>query len=168
MKKEVLFRADKRAFAVGETIYPAGEFLSKNPSQQRDVEEVFEGQRPASLPSRLRSLYLFEDQEHAMKYWCRMSQGKLYEVELSDGISMYRGDMRLSEEAYRAREDRNAMVVLAKRYWSGGVSSHPVIEVLVDCAVVTRILSKDESERLAYFHHYGLGKPRPDFPWSKG
>lgn len=161
------FRADKRDFAVGDSIRGAGEFLAKNPPEQREVEAIFESHRPDASPSRLSSLYLFEDQECAMKYWCRLTLGKLYEVEIAPGRACHRGDMRLAEEAYLKRKQADAVVRLAQRYWSGEATSDPVMEVLVECAIVLRVLSKNEADRLAYFQHYGLGKTRPAFHWAK-
>jgi len=145
----ILYRADKRDFIVGEIIETAGEFTTQNPEGSEEIENLFESARPNKKPIRSTCLYLFEDLTVAKKHWSKMADGKLYEVEVDEALILHRADMRLVDKAYCTKDEaeRNAC---ASEYWSGIETSNPRIEILVENAVVVKIVSKDQNERRKY------------------
>ena len=150
------FRADKRNFDVGDTIFSAGEFTNLNPAGSQDVEHIFESARPLDKPSRIGSLFLFKDEMAAKKHWSKMSDGNLYLADIEDGIAAFEGDMRLIDEAFLHRSDAAEVWAIAIRYWSGELTENPVVEVLVSSATIVSVISKDQDERRAFFKSWAL------------
>ena len=79
-----------------------------------------------------------------------MTNGKLYKVELLDSEILHMGDMALTDQAYLAIEDVEAMKKYAQSYWNGVHTEKPVLECLTTKAAISEIISKDEQERKAY------------------
>ncbi len=150
------FRADKRDFEVGDVITTAGEFQTLNPPDSIYVENVFESVRPTEKPQRLGNLYLFRNEIVAKKHWSKMTGGNLYTARVDDFSLHHEGDMRLVNMAYENRLDTSKVESLAKDYWSGIFTTNPMIEVIVRCAVITNIVSKDQKERVTYFKSWAL------------
>ncbi len=160
MSTQTFYRADKRDFAVGEVVGSAGEFLTKNPEGSQDVEDVLEETRPERYPSR-NQLYVFENIQDAKKHWSKMTGGKLYEVLVENRHILHRGDMSLVDMAFRSRDTAEIVRQFARRYWSGEVTEKPVIELLVQSARVSRVISKDEEERQAHLRSWTMGHAQP-------
>lgn len=150
-----LYRADKRDFNVNDVISTAGEFVSKNPEGSMDIEKIFEAVRPNNKPLRSACLYLFEDLETAKKHWSKMTDGKLYQVDVDDKATLHRADMRLVDKAFCSNEESEKQDC-ARNYWSGIETENPRIEILVLNATVTGIVSKDQNERINYLRSWAL------------
>lgn len=150
-----LYRADKRNFIVGETIKSAGEFTSRNPEGSNLIEDLLESLRPSEKPERSKCLYLFEDLTVAKKHWSKMTDGKLYEVEVDEQSILHRADMQLVDSAF-VSEDSKEKAEFANDYWLGKETGMPRIEVLVDQAEVVSVISKNQDERRAYFRSWAL------------
>lgn len=153
----VFYRADKRDFAVGNCVVSAGHFRTKNPEGSQLIEDVFEKERPPDLPNR-DSLYVFESLSDAKKHWSKMTDGKLYAVEVDPKDVWHRGDMSFVNDAYKNRDKIDFVHDCAQRYWRGEWSDRPIVEVLVRQAHVTEIISNDESERTAFFRSWAISR----------
>lgn len=151
-----LYRADKRDFEVGSVVKTAQKFVSLNPNGSQKIEEVFEIMRPQEKPKRDTCLYLFEDLNDAKKHWSKMSDGKLYEVSLLENDILHRGDMELFDKAFMSRDNMETVKTCAKDYWDGKKTTHPIIEILVRQATISRIISKDQNERINYLRSWAL------------
>lgn len=150
-----LYRADKRDFNIGDLIVTAGEFTTKNPEGSARIEHIFESVRPENKPTRSNCLYLFEDISVAKKHWSKMTEGKLYEVEIDENLILHRADMRLVDDAFLAEEESEA-IKCASNYWEGQETTTSRIEVLVQNATVTNIVSKDQHERGNFLKSWAL------------
>lgn len=144
------FRVDKRDFYIGDAVLPAGEFWDKAPAGTQEVEAIFESRRPAHLPQRVGALYVFEALEDAKKYWSKMKDGKLYEVEAELSDVLLRADMALVDCAHAHLGCADQIAGKADRYWAEVRGENATIEVLVNRAKVCRIISKDDKERYEY------------------
>ena len=113
-----LYRADKRDFEIGNLIVTVGEFMTKNPEGSARIESIFESIRPKNKPTRLNSLYLFEDVSVARKHWSKMTDGKLYEVEIDESLMLHWADMQLVDDGFLAEEE-NEVIKCAIHYWEG-------------------------------------------------
>ena len=83
-----------------------------------------------------------------------MTDGKLYEVRIEDSEVRHRGDMRLVDAAFCC-SDLADIEACADRYWNGEMTASPRMELLVQSATVSAILSKDQVER----RHFLLNWP---------
>lgn len=151
----ILYRADKRDFNVGDEITTAGHFTTTNPQGSENVERIFESKRPSTKPLRSKCLYLFEDIDVAKKHWSKMTEGKLYEIEIEDSLLLHRADMQLVDLAF-SKESEAEMEEIAIDYWCGKETEKPRIEVLVLKAVVSGVISKDQEERVKYLKSWAL------------
>jgi hypothetical protein len=147
---DTFFRVDKRDFYVGDAVLPAGEFWDKAPAGTQEVEAIFESRRPAHLPQRVGALYVFEALEDAKKYWSKMKDGKLYEVEVELSDVLLIADMALVDSAHALLGCADQIEEKADRYWAEGRGENATIEVLVKRARVSRVVSKDDKERYEY------------------
>ena len=149
-----LYRADKRDFNVGDIITSACEFTILNPKGSNQLEELFELYRPESKQERSKCLFLFEDLTVAKKHWSKMTDGKLYEVEVDEESILHRADMQLVDKAFTSKyEDR---VEFAKNYWMGRETAKPKIEILANQAMVTNVISKDQDKRREYLKSWAI------------
>ncbi len=144
-----LYRADKRNFSIGDKLETAGEFQQKNPEGSHEIESIFESMRPSEKPQRAHCLYLFENLDAAKKHWSKMTDGKLYEVDLDVSKILHRADMQFFDMAFDST-DINERIKHANSYWSGIEAASPIIEILTESAVVSGIISQNQSERRAY------------------
>jgi len=144
-----LYRADKRDFYVGDNITTANEFASKNPEGSSGIGNLFDSIKPTEKPSRIGCLFLFEDEIVARKHWSKMTDGKLYEVEIDENSILHRADMRLVDKAFSAI-DASERELCAKEYWAGIETEYPRIEILVKEATIVSVLSKNQAERREY------------------
>lgn len=152
----LLYRADKRIFNIGEVIQSANEFTTKNPPGSNAIEQLFDTMRPEGKPNRFGCLFLFDDLVHAKKHWSKMTDGKLYVVEICANSILHRGDMQLIDRAYRSGDDGQRQRC-AREYWGGTETQGSVIETLVEKATVVDVVSKDQEERKAYLNSWMLG-----------
>lgn len=142
----ILYRVDRRDFAIGDTILPRKEYLSKLNSKGIIIENYLEENRPSDKPERHKFLFLFEKLENAKKFLWKMQNGKLYKIEISGKNILHKGDMEITEKMYQENE-QEILTELAIQYWSGDVLSNPTIEILVKSALVIEVISKDEEDR---------------------
>ncbi|MFN3242968.1 MAG: hypothetical protein ACE37K_15820 [Planctomycetota bacterium] len=142
------FRVDKRRFCLGQSIASAQEFVDKH-ELGRAVEDAFEGHRPEGKPRREGSLFVFESEDDAREHHAKMTDGRLYEVEVPDADVLHRGDMQLTEQVRSHLEDCATCGELARRYWDGLETDAPVIELIVRSSEVVREIdvSPDEKNR---------------------
>lgn len=153
---DTFFRVDKRDFYVGDAVLPAGEFWDKAPAGTREVEAVFESRRPAHLPQRMGALYVFEALEDAKKYWSKMKDGKIYEVEVELRDVLLRANMALVDSAHALLGSADQVAEKADRYWAERRDENAIVEMLVSRARVSRIISKDDNERYEYLRSWVL------------
>jgi hypothetical protein len=144
------FRVDKRDFEVNNTVLTAMEYYEKFQGPAKEVEDVLERYRPGNKPKRRSCLFVFENEVCAKKHWSKMNQGKLYSVHVDESQILHKGDMALMDEMRQALQNGQDLEPLATRYWAGGLSFRPEIEVLVPSAIVTAVLSKSEQERVEH------------------
>lgn len=132
------------------------EFTSLNPDDSHIVEDAFEKERPLNKPQRANCLYLFETIDDAKKHWSKMSEGKLYEVELSIEEILHKGDMTLVDIAFKSKDDISSLEENGKKYWASEYTECPVVEILVQQALVSGIISKDQNDRREYFISWAM------------
>lgn len=150
------YRADKRDFEINEEIKTADEFSKLNPQGSEIVEQIFEEERPKDKPKRVGALYLFIDETAAKKHWSKMTNGKLYTVEPTLNGNYHVGDMCHVDSAFLKKDNTDAVRNFASMYWKGEHSSNPILEVLIDSAIIKSVISKDENERIAYFKNWAI------------
>lgn len=148
---EKAYRVDKRPFGQGDRIVTAGEFAEMHPEKGKRAEEILEAQRPEDKPIRRQCLMVFEDEVCARRHWSKMSDGKLYEVELTATAILHRGDMRFVDAIGEALDDAAAASQLARQYWDGEMTAKPIVEVLLLDGKVSAVISDSEHERLVEF-----------------
>ena len=141
------YRADKRDFQPGDVIRSAGEYVGAFSREQRKVERCIDRGRQRHVPSRARSLFVFESLDAAKKHWSKMSDGKLYEVEIDEATIRHRGDMALVEQVHHAFQAGRDIKSLIAAYWNGDLTDAPEIEIMVEDARVMAVISKDQNER---------------------
>jgi hypothetical protein len=125
------FRADKRSFSAGQDIETAGEFVALHPDAGRRTEQVLSERRPKHKPERITCLMLFEDEEDARNFCCKMSEGKLYAVDVPDEQILHIGDMSLVDEiARQIRDGGGGFEKLADAYWRGEKHDPSCMEIL--------------------------------------
>lgn len=144
------FRVDKRAFEKGTRIASAHEYAARLDPPAASIEAELEQLRPADKPSRSHSLFVFESENSARKHWSKMTDGKLYRVEIDVGRIGHRGDMALLDEMLKARKGGRNTLELVARYWRGEMSEAPEVELMVPDAIVAEVLSTSEVERTDY------------------
>ena len=152
MSKKLYFRADKRNFRPGDRIRTAGHFMSMNNQLGKAVEKALASARPAGKPARENCLMLFEDENWAREHCARMN-GTLYIVNIAAGSILHRGDMLLIEEMAERVERGKDLFNEARRYWDGGFTKVPCVEVLVRAGTIVDLI-EDEYEREAEFQRY--------------
>jgi hypothetical protein len=144
------YRVDRRDFEVGDVVAPTGQYQKGLNDKQKQVEAALESTRPAAKPKRDEKLFVFRDVEPAKKFWSKMQKGKLYKVDYKEAATKHTGDMNLTEEMFNRLDDKKALVDRAKRYWNGTMADGAEVEILVDEANVTEVISKDDVERHQY------------------
>lgn len=88
-----------------------------------------------------------------------MTGGKLYQVEIDEDSVLHRGDMALMDRMKALVEEGKDVKELAAAYWAGEESTNPEIEIMVEYAVVEKVLSTSDSERLGHLKkRWGIGK----------
>lgn len=79
-----------------------------------------------------------------------MKDGKLYEVEVELSDVLLRADMALVDSAHALLGCADQIAEKADKYWAERRGENATIEVLVNSARVSRIISKDDKERYEY------------------
>lgn len=144
------YRVDKRKFVVGQRIETAGQYYAKFTDIAKAIEDSLENNRPQSKPIRTSCLFLFCDEKCAKKHWSKMSEGKLYSVDVDEDSVLHTGDMALMDQMKSLYEQQEGIIELARDYWSGKFSTNPEVEVLVQSALVLNVISDCDTERKAY------------------
>lgn len=147
------YRVDRRLFEVGQKVGTAGEYYGEFNCIGKEIEDALESIRPKGKKSRTKCLFVFEDEQCAKKHWSKMINGKLYEVSIESATIFHRGDMAQMDVMKLVRESGKDMGEVAEAYWREEFSNSPEIEVMVSCAVVTRVLSTSDSERGEYLQN---------------
>lgn len=144
---DTFFRVNKRDFYVGDVVLPAGEIGDKAPAGTQEVEAVFESRRRVHLPQRVRARYVFEALEGAKKYWSKMKNGNLYEVEVELSDVLLRDDMTLVDSGHALLGSADQVAEKADRYCAERTAENATVEVIIGHARVSRIISKNDTER---------------------
>ena len=140
------YRADKRRFLLGQTIFGASEFPMLHPNGI-EVEKILEDARPATKPVRKSSLFLFENKMHAERHWAKMSGGILYECEIDPYSILHKGDMRLVDKVMDDITTGGNAKITADLYWSGAPTDDPIFELLLVQATIERVICDDQNKR---------------------
>lgn len=140
------FRVDKRLFAEGDEIRTASEYVGRFDRRRRFFEFVVDLLRPRRLRRRSEYTFVFESEEAARRYWVKMTDGKLYEVDVDEAEIGHRGDMALLETAFQSHKGIIRIRTI-RRYWKGEMSNAPVVEITSRSAIVRRVISTSEDER---------------------
>lgn len=148
----ILYRADKRDFAPGEPIVTAGQFSTLHPDSGKRAEAILDDVKPEGKPHRKDCLMLFESEDAARKHWSKMSNGKLYEVEIDAAKILHRGDMNLVDEigALIKQGDDDQAHARARDYWLKTPEAKACIEVLIGQGQVKRLIG-DNAARIEEF-----------------
>jgi hypothetical protein len=144
------FRADKRLFAVGDELSTASEYVRRFDPDRSVFEFVLNLLRPRRLKPRSAYLFVFESLEAARRHWTKMTNGKLYEVEIDESQIKHRGDMALLERAFQS-EGWLKRLTSMRAYWRSEMLETPVVEITVPTATVVQVISTSENERLLEF-----------------
>ncbi|WP_231890384.1 hypothetical protein [Methylomonas methanica] len=153
------YRVDKRPFSVGDKITTAKDYYGRFTGAAKAVEDFLEESRPGSKTCRTNCLFVFCDEQCAKKHWSKMSNGKLYHVEIYEDSICHRGDMALMDRMKELVEEGKSIEELAGAYWRSECSSAPEIEIMVESAFVIEVLSVSDAERLAYLkERWGIGR----------
>lgn len=157
------YRVDKRLFAVGAVVTPAGEYYGKFTGIAKQVEDHLEARRPPGGRARTECTFVFSKLQDAEAHWRKMRDGKLYEVAIEDGEIVHTGDMHLMDLMNEAAEQGAPLSTMAEQYWSSRMTPAPVVEVLVPSARIIAVINTDEgARRAAFISHYkirGAGPP---------
>lgn len=118
-----LIHADP-SMAGGRTPYS---FSRRDDSKERLLERV-RSERFAALPTRLKSLFVFDDcslVERAQHEWFSDSPKLVYECRVAEGAITHRADAQLLNAQSDGWEEN------ANLYWSGSMTAQPFPEILV-------------------------------------
>ena len=143
----IAYGTDRRDYEIGSTITAGENYQSKINDAGKKLEAILEENRPMNKPERSKSLFVFESQNEAKRFWTIMSNSKFYEVAFEDSDVLHIGDMAITEEMYKSIADDDVLKLLAEKYWAGEKTESPRIEILVPKATVNRIVSKSEIDR---------------------
>lgn len=102
-------------------------FSRRDDSKERLFERV-RAERYAALPTRLKSLFVFDDYslvERAQREWFSDSPKLVYECRIAEGAITHRADAQLLN-AHSEEWEENASL-----YWSGRMTTRPFPEILV-------------------------------------
>lgn len=156
------FRSDKRIFQPGQVIRTAGHFIEMHPDTGKRTEELLEAARPEHKPKRGTSLMLFESEDEARKFCAKMSGGRLYAIEATDAKNQHRGDMTLVNHiAALVEAGTDVPAHLPTDYWNEVATPEPILEVLLESAVVEADLNYTQEERDAFIRTLYQIKPKP-------
>jgi len=124
------FRVTKNEYISGKIIKPSGHSSSQDTEVGQKIEELLEQARVEEAPSKpphVGSLFLFSDERCAQRYWCRMTNGRIYTVRIeSDDHILHRSDMMLLHEIEDILNNGGDAMLLARQYWRGEPSPTPV------------------------------------------
>ena len=111
------------------------EALKKQPNKKA-VEDILESVRPANLPKRDSTIYLFENESHA-KEWAATKKRPLYLAELSQKDVLFKADWCWLQIIMYAIKSAQANE-MARNYWDGkpAPTPDPWWELLVASATV--------------------------------
>jgi hypothetical protein len=144
------YRVDVRSYSVEAEISPR---RSEDVPMFKEVEATFEDGRPEHLPSRLDSLFVFENLEDAKEHLLHRDHEdtQIYRVRVDD--QLHRGDMGHAENVATGISRGHRDATIKKHialYWHGETapSRRPVREILCPKATVVRVeLNREESRR---------------------
>jgi hypothetical protein len=145
------YRVDRREFAPEARIECAGDYFKSLTDAGKIVEQSLESNRPKGKPKRNEVLHIFESLEPAKKFWSKMKDGKLYKVRTDDKQVCHIGDMQLTEKLHDIVKKNGDHKPVAESYWEGERTESPEIELLVNYAIVTEVISNNDDERRAFF-----------------
>ena len=156
------YRVDKRVFSLGEEVTSAQEYYEKFTDSAKVVEDTLELTRPQTKKQRTECLFIFESEVSARKHWSKMTDGKLYRVEIEEANVCHRGDMAMLDTMKRLAEAGDCMTAVADSYWRGELGAVPEVEIMLSRAVVNEVLSTSEVERLDHLRkRWGISKFNP-------
>ena len=143
----ILYRVDKRKFNVGDCIKPNTSFEKELQGKKREMEDLLNQTRPKNMPERNQCLFLFLDFTCALRFFSKYG-GYIYGVNIQDGTPIYfRGDMNKLDnilDLFKFTEDNDIRIKAANKYWEDGAHTfHPCYEILVQSAIVERIICDD-------------------------
>lgn len=141
------YRTDRRDFETGSIITAGNEYQSKINEDGKKLEAILEQNRPVNKPVRSKSLFVFETQKEAKRFWTIMSNSKFYEVTFEDTDILHIGDMSITEEMYKNISNDEVLKRLAEKYWAGERTENPRIEIIISNAIISKVISKSESDR---------------------
>jgi hypothetical protein len=162
MSRRILYRADKRDFAPDTPIRTAGQFMDMHHDAGRLMEEALAAGKPDGKPERRDCLMLFEDEACARAHWLKMTDGKLYSVEIDDAEILHRGDMALTDSIGALLLQKQSPDDLVRQYWAGGLTGALKVEVLVRSGIVHCLIGTNEQRIKAFRKKYISHKSGPE------
>jgi hypothetical protein len=154
-----MFRVDRRAFNIYDTILPAETSYQESADFNLDkqkIEMILSEEQPIGKKANRKSgLYIFADLSDAIRFCCVMSKSRIYRVTaLNDTDCYHRGDMNWTEIMNEFLNNDQALKAMARLYWQGEKTFKPCWEMLVNKIQVTNIIITNENARNNLYRAY--------------
>jgi hypothetical protein len=143
------FRIDNREKCVGDILLPQGVYQYSLDKERLEVEELLESFRPKDKPKRDSILMLFSDFGSAKNHWLKQKNSKFYQIEIENHEILHKGDYRLVEQIFSSLQSKNNSVAkaLACKYWESKITETSIVEIFVNKATITKVISASEEQR---------------------
>lgn len=141
------FRIDKREFQIGDLMTPQNEYQNLIDERRLLVEKILENNKPEDKPRRNEVIMLFGEFNDAKHFWTIMTNSNFYKSEIHESYILHRGDYNKVESLYENIDNIKEANRLAKEYWESNFTERPKLELLLNSAIVSEIISNSENER---------------------
>jgi hypothetical protein len=129
---------------------PQDKYQSRLDEKKKSVEDLLERKRPKDKPERNKILMLFIDFKDALKHWTNQKGAIFYQTFIDENAVLHKGDYVIVEKIHAAlnNNDITRAESLADDYWKGVLTQRPIIELFVNEALITKVISDSEKERI--------------------
>ena len=148
MQDSILFRVDNTIYLPNSIIKPASAYQGTLTPEKKIVEDILDVNRPSQLPNRNSYLFVFLEFTDAIRFSTIMPNSRIYKVTPHTNVTMFRGDMNLVEMMYKCIGYRSLLSVIAKKYWASTSTFRPILEYLIDDALVLSEIANNLNNRL--------------------
>lgn len=167
-----MYRVDKREFQINEIILPPENSYQESNDfneSKKKIEKILSEECPDNKKSlnRKSCLYIFAELSDAIRFYCKMSGSKIYQVSLTeDNVNIHRGDMNWTEIMHKLCECDQTSRIIAKLYWAEQKTFKPCWEILVNQVKVIKIIVNNNNLRKDIcrdYHGKGNNVEKMDF-----
>lgn len=112
--------------------------------ERKSIENLFETKRPIEKPNRANARYLFKNEDDALDFITSKDDHYLYKVTVKSEDITHIGDWNWLQEASK---NLTNITYYAKCYWTGKTTDNPIMELIVNEAVVVEEVILDIKTR---------------------